>query len=123
MSIKARILFVEDHEDTRHLIALWLSMAGYEVETADSVVGGLELARGKSFDLYLLDSRFADGTGKELCERLREFDEITPIIFYSGETPEQLRKALECHAQNFVMKPELEALPQVIASTIEAAKV
>ena len=123
MSIKARILFVEDHEDTRQLIEMWLGMAGYAVETADSVAGGLELARGKSFDLYLLDSRFADGTGKELCERLREFDEVTPIIFYSGETPEQLRKALECHAQNFVMKPGLEALPRVITSAIEAAKV
>jgi DNA-binding response OmpR family regulator len=122
MPIKSRVLFVEDHEDTRQLVALWLGMAGYEVETADGVAGALELARDKSFDLYLLDSRFADGTGKELCERLREFDEVTPIVFYSGETPEQLRKALECHAQNFVMKPELDALPLVIASTIEAAK-
>lgn len=122
MSNKSRVLFVEDHDDTRQLVAMWLGMAGYEVETADGVTSALELARRKRFDLYLLDSRFADGSGRELCERLREFDEVTPIVFYSGETPEQLSKMLECKAQNFVMKPELEALPWVIASTIEAAK-
>jgi DNA-binding response OmpR family regulator len=122
MSRKSRVLFVEDHGDTRDLVSMWLAMAGYEVETADGVAAALELARGRSFDLYLLDSRFADGSGKELCERLREFDEETPIVFYSGETPERLRAMLECKAQNFVMKPELEALPRVIASTIAAAK-
>lgn len=122
MSTKSRVLFVEDHDDTRQLVSLWLGMAGYEVETAESVAGALELARGRDFDLYLLDSHFADGTGRELCERLREFDEVTPIVFYSGETPERLRAMLECQAQNFVMKPELEALPRVIASTIAAAK-
>ena len=122
MSEAPRILFVDDHEDTRYLITHLLGAQGYEVAAAQSVEEGLQLARAGGFDLYLLDSRFADGTGKELCERLREFDEVTPIVFYSGETPEQLRKALECHAQNFVMKPELDALPLVIASTIEAAK-
>lgn len=123
MLLKSRVLFVEDHDDTRQLVAMWLGMAGYEVETADSVAGALELARYNRFDLYLLDSRFADGSGKELCERLREFDVVTPIVFYSGETPERLRKMLECEAQGFVMKPELEVLPRVIAGAIEAAKV
>jgi DNA-binding response OmpR family regulator len=122
MSGKSRVLFVEDHGDTRDLVAMWLTVAGYEVETADGVAAALELARGRSFDLYLLDSRFADGSGRELCERLREFDGETPIVFYSGETPERLRAMLECKAQNFVMKPELEALPHVIAGTIAAAK-
>ena len=116
-----RILYVDDEEDMRQLIPIWLGSSGYEVMTADSAASGLRAARGAAFDLYLLDSRFADGTGIDLCEKIREFDPHTPIVFYSGETPEQLQKALGCHAQDFVRKPGLDLLPRAIAGAIRAA--
>ena len=112
MSQRPRILFVDDHEDTRFLITYLLGVAGYEVVAAQSVEEGLACARGGGFDLYLLDSRFADGSGAELCEGIREFDKATPIVFYSGDHPSRLKKALECDAQGFVLKPGLDALPR-----------
>ena len=111
MSDSPRILFVDDHEDTRFLITYLLGAWGYVVVAARSVEEGLVLARGGGFDLYLLDSRFADGSGSELCEGIREFDKATPIVFYSGDHPSRLSKALECDAQGFVLKPGLDALP------------
>jgi CheY-like chemotaxis protein len=118
---KPRILFVDDHEDTRLVIITWLGVLGYEVRAAESAVEGLKMARNESFDLYLLDSRFADGTGRELCEKLREFDPDTPIIFYSGESPQRLKDSMECDAQGYVVKPEFDALPKVIESALSAA--
>lgn len=118
---KPRILFVDDHEDTRVVIVTWLSVLGYEVRAADCGSEALRIAREERFDLYLLDSRFADGTGKELCEKLREFDPTTPIIFYSGETPARLKDAMECDAQGYVLKPEFDALPRVIEQALSAA--
>jgi CheY-like chemotaxis protein len=118
---KPRILFVDDHEDTRVVILTWLSVLGYEVRAAACAVEGLKMARDEQFDLYLLDSRFADGTGKELCEKLREFDSDTPIVFYSGETPQRLKDAMECDAQGYVIKPEFDALPRVIEQALSAA--
>ena len=112
MSKSPRILFVDDHEDTRFLISYLLGSWGYGVVAADSVEEGLALARGGGFDLYLLDSRFADGSGTELCESIREFDKDTPIVFYSGDHPSRLKKALDCDAQGFVLKPGLDALPR-----------
>ena len=111
MEQRTRILFVDDHDDTRALIAYLLGHWGYGVECARSVGEGLSLARRGGFDLYLLDSRFADGSGAELCEGIREFDKTTPIVFYSGDHPSRLKKALECDAQGFVLKPGLDALP------------
>lgn len=121
MSESPRILFVDDHEDTRFLITYLLNAWGYDVIGADSVGEGLALARGGSFDLYLLDSRFGDGSGTELCEGIREFDKETPIIFYSGDHPSRLKKALECDAQGFVLKPGFDALPRELERALGTA--
>jgi len=121
LSDSPRILFVDDHEDTRYLISYLLGAWGYGVEAAASVEEGLALARGGRFDLYLLDSRFADGSGTELCEGIREFDKETPIVFYSGDHPSRLKKALECDAQGFVLKPGFDALPRELERALGTA--
>lgn len=121
MSQSPRILFVDDHEDTRFLISYLLNSWGYEVVAAKSIDEGLALARTKNFNLYLLDSRFADGSGTELCEGIRAFDKETPIVFYSGDHPSRLKKALECDAQGFVLKPGLDALPRELERALTAA--
>jgi CheY-like chemotaxis protein len=118
---RPRILFVDDHEDTRTIVATLLGMDGYEVTASDSVADGLKQARAQTFDLYLLDSRFADGSGKELCEKLRDFDPHTPIIFYTGDHPKRIQEETSCDVQGYVMKPYLDALPQIIKHALRAA--
>jgi two-component system, NtrC family, response regulator AtoC len=81
---KARILHVDDHQDTRLMMAALLQDCGYGVLTAGSVAEGLELAKEIRFDLYILDVRLPDGTGVELCQKLREFDAQVPILYYSA---------------------------------------
>ncbi|HYY57772.1 MAG TPA: response regulator [Pyrinomonadaceae bacterium] len=114
LNTPSRILFIDDHADTCYMVKAWLGLANYEVATAQSMARGLQLARSEPFDLYLLDTRLPDGSGRELCEKIREFDRTTPIIFYSGDAPDQLDSALECGAQDYVMKPELDGLQKAI---------
>ncbi len=120
MSDSVRILFVDDHEDTRFLISHLLGALGSEVAAAKSVEEGLSMARRGGYDLYLLDSRFADGSGADLCEGIREFDKVTPIVFYSGDHPSRLEKSLECDAQGFVLKPGFDALPRELERALSA---
>lgn len=115
-----RILFVDDHEDTRFLVTTWLGTLGYQVTATDSVSQGLKLASSEPFDLYLLDSRLADGDGKDLCEKIREFDELTPIVFYAGDIRERVMADSDCETQGFVMKPEIDNLPLIIGSALKA---
>jgi DNA-binding response OmpR family regulator len=117
---KPRILFVDDHEDTRTLVIAWLGMLGYEVTATNSVAEGLKLAMSESFDLYLLDSRLADGEGKDLCEKIRETDERTPIVFYAGDIRERVMAGSDCEPQGFVIKPEIDNLPQIIGNALNA---
>ena len=121
--VSPRILFVDDHDDTRFMVKVWLTQFNYEVATAESMASGIHLAQSESFDLYVFDTRLPDGSGIELCEKIREFDPATPIIFYSGDTPERLRSILTYGAQDYVMKPELDGLQKAIfraMNTIQA---
>ena len=113
-----RILSVDDHEDTLQMLQAMLGARGCRVTRASSVFEGLKLAEAEEFDLFLLDFKFPDGTGKELCERIREFDRETPILFFSGSHPALHQEALACGAQGFVMKPDFDALRREVSRAL-----
>lgn len=102
---KPKILFVEDHDDTRDLIALLLE-SHYDVATASSVQDSLKLIRSCNFSLFIFDSWLLDGSGIDLCKQVREFDPCTPILFYSAAAYEiDKTLALEAGAQAYLVKP------------------
>jgi DNA-binding response OmpR family regulator len=121
---KPRILFVEDHDDTRDLISLVLQQSDYEVAAAATIRDTLKLARGGNFNLFIFDSWLADGSGIDLCKQVREFDCRTPILFYSGVAHEKdIRSALNAGAQGYLVKPvEVPKLLQAVADLLTASE-
>jgi DNA-binding response OmpR family regulator len=122
---KRRILFVEDDEDSHELVGLMLTE--YQLVFAGDFANGLRLARQGYFDLYILDNWLPDGSGIELCRRIREFDPHTPILFYSAAAyGRDVQEALLAGAQIYVTKPsdldELKwAAARLVAVTRKAA--
>lgn len=101
-----RVLYIEDHEDTRELVTLLLNQRSYEVVTGTTIESGIALALAQKFDLYLLDSWLPDGSGLDLCQRIREFDKTTPILFFSAAAyASDHEKALRSGAQAYLIKP------------------
>ena len=110
-SVKCRILYVDDHEDTSFMLMHLLGLSDYEVVPALSMSGALELIKEEKFDLYVLDKRLPDGSGLELCRRLNEATPGVPIIFYSGDAYELHRQqGLAAGADAYVIKPDIEGL-------------
>jgi DNA-binding response OmpR family regulator len=102
----ARVLYIEDHEDTRDLVTLVLEQKSFEVVTGATIESGVALAGSQHFDLYLLDSWLPDGSGLDLCRQIREFDKATPILFYSAAAYEIDRaEAMSSGAQAYLIKP------------------
>jgi CheY-like chemotaxis protein len=67
---------------------------------------GLALATSGRFDLYLLDTAFADGSGIELARRIRAFDPETPPVFYSAKAfPAEVQEAMETGADAYITQP------------------
>lgn len=117
-----RVLYIEDHEDTRELVTLVLQQKRYEVVTGSTIQSGVTLAGSQDFDLYLLDSWLPDGSGLELCKRIREFDKATPILFYSAAAYEIDRaEAIKSGAQAYLIKPSHPSeLCSLVTSLIES---
>lgn len=117
-----RVLYIEDHEDTRELVALVLEQRLIEVVTGSTIKSGVALASSQKFDLYLLDSWLPDGSGLELCRKIREFDKATPILFYSAAAYEIDRaQAIQSGAQAYLIKPSHPSeLCSLVTSLIES---
>jgi two-component system, sensor histidine kinase and response regulator len=102
-----RILFVDDHQDTCEMVQFLFRTADIAVDVALSFTEGCHKAQTHRYDLILLDYRFADGDGDELCRCIRQFDEQIPILFYSAEAhKEKIQQALAAGAQDYLLKPE-----------------
>ena len=102
-----RVLCAEPHEDTCSLITLLLERQGHEVVSAKTVREAVEVAGKESFDLYMLDDDYIDGTAIELCRRLRELTPETPILFFSSRAFTRDReRAIEAGAQIYLTKPD-----------------
>jgi two-component system KDP operon response regulator KdpE len=118
-----RVLYAEDNQDSCFMVSTMCELAGIEVVTTKTVAEAWRLAQSEHFDLYLLDSRFPDGDGLELCRRLREYAQHTPIIIYSGNAYEaDKKKGLAAGANNYLTKPYLDDIAVTIKQTIEQTK-
>jgi len=121
---RRKILFVEDHDDTRDLFSIVLDQSNYEVVTSANMAGALTLAETGTFDLFVLDSLLEDGTGLELCKRIRLIDHSTPILFYSALAYEKDRnEAINSGAQRYLVKPvDIPLLCNTVAEMLRVAE-
>ncbi|MFN2406859.1 MAG: response regulator transcription factor [Pyrinomonadaceae bacterium] len=119
-----RILYIEDHADTRELVTLLLAQKSYEVITGSTIASGVSLASAGEFDLYLLDSWLPDGSGLDLCQQIRQFDKTTPILFYSAAAyAADHDQALKRGAQAYLVKPSQPSeLCDMVTDLIEASR-
>jgi two-component system, OmpR family, copper resistance phosphate regulon response regulator CusR len=101
-----KILVVEDEVKVSEVLKRGLVEAGYEVSTAFDGESGLGLALSNKFDLILLDINLPKLNGLELCKRLREKDEVTPVLMLTAlGMSDDIVSGLEAGADDYLPKP------------------
>jgi signal transduction histidine kinase len=75
----AKILLVEDHEDSAAALRRALERRGFEVQMAHCVEVGVETFHREAFDLLICDIGLPDGTGVDLITRLRKTSPVRGI--------------------------------------------
>jgi DNA-binding response OmpR family regulator len=101
-----RILLVEDEDKLAKFVQLELSYEGYDVEVANDGLTGLMTARDKDPDLIILDWMMPGLTGVEVCRRLRQTGNQTPIILLTAKDEVKDRvEGLDAGADDYVVKP------------------
>lgn len=100
-----KILIVEDEENIRELIRLYLEREGFEVSEAPNGVEGLKKWKAENPDMLLLDVMMPLMDGWEVCRTIREESSV-PIIMLTakGETSDRV-SGLEMGADDYIVKP------------------
>ena len=103
---KKRILCAEPHEDTCLMLSFALEREGHEVRAAQTLADSLRLAEDESFDLYMVNDGYPDGTNIELCEQLHRLYPRVPILLFSSAAFEHDRqRGMAAGAQAYLTKP------------------
>ena len=101
----AGVLIVEDDASIAQFVAASLSASGLRPVTATTAHQGLEEARSRPPQLFIVDLGLPDMDGVELIARLRERG-TTPILVLSARIQEaQKIAALDAGADDYLTKP------------------
>jgi two-component system, OmpR family, alkaline phosphatase synthesis response regulator PhoP len=100
------ILLVEDDIQIANLLSLHFHEPYYQVTTCHKGEAALEKVSASSYDLFILDIMLPDMSGIEVCRRIRQQDNLTPILMLSSLADESDKVlALEIGADDYVTKP------------------
>ena len=115
-----RLLLVEDHDDTREVLARLLSRRGYEVEAARNAREARARFREKTFDLLISDIALPDATGCELLAELNAKCGLRGIAMSGFGTDTDLAQSKEAGFLEHLIKPiDAKALDAAIQRALE----
>ena len=103
---KQRILLVEDEPDLVRGLTDVLEFEGFEVVNHMEGRPGVREMRERGADLVILDLMLPDINGYQVCEEIRTFNQVVPIIILTarGQELDKIR-GLEAGADDYVTKP------------------
>ncbi len=101
-----KILVIEDEVKVSEVLKRGLAEEGYDVAVAFDGESGLNMATSDKHDLILLDINLPRMSGLELCKRLRENDEATPVLMLTAlGMSDDIVTGLEAGADDYLPKP------------------
>ncbi len=100
------ILIVEDEDGILQFLKQGLEEENYQISTANNGLDGYNLFNSEKIDLVLLDWMLPKMTGLEVCQKIRETNSKTPIIFLTAkDTVQETVEGLKAGANDYIKKP------------------
>ena len=101
----ASVLVVDDEEDIRELVGIYIKNEGYQVYKAANGKDALDIIDNMSIDITILDVMMADMDGITLCMEIRKKSNI-PIIMLSAKDQDMDKViGLSAGADDYLAKP------------------
>lgn len=99
------VLIIDDEEDMRNLVQMYLENSGFSCVHAANGVEGLRKLQEHPFDLVILDIMMPYEDGFAVCGKIRAFSQL-PIIFLSAKGEEWDKvKGLQLGGDDYIVKP------------------
>jgi len=118
-SMPGKILIVEDHQDSREILAIQLRLMSYEVIEAVDGQEGTEKAQAENPNLIIMDLGLPGIDGIETTVRLKQNPKTShiPVIALTAWQEQDYKdKALQAGMAGFLTKP---SPPKVIKEVIQ----
>ena len=120
---RRRILVIDDRQENRRLFIDILKPLGFEVDSAENGLEGLEKMRQQQPDLAIVDIAMPGMDGYEFLQYLRcdiALKTSKAIVSSASVAQEDCQRALEAGADDFLPKPiDIPALLRCLASHLE----
>jgi len=101
-----KVLIIEDDKDIADLIAIHIADLGFEIDKTFDGKEGLLKALNNVYKIILLDIRLPGLDGMEICKKIRQEKNRTPILMVTSKS-EEIDKiiGLEIGADDYITKP------------------
>lgn len=100
-----RILVVEDDIMLNSGLCYNLELDDYQAASAHDTAVALEKIKGERFDLIVLDVNLPDGSGFDLCKKIKAIQEV-PVVFLTARDLEaDVMEGFELGADDYITKP------------------
>lgn len=102
-----KLLLLEDDISLIDGLNYSLKKNGFDIDVVRTVEEAKQhLTQIEKYDLLVLDVTLPDGTGFEVCERVRKQNAQIPIIFLTASDEEvNVIRGLDCGGDDYVTKP------------------
>jgi CheY-like chemotaxis protein len=116
------ILLVEDFDDTRLMMKMWLVKKGYRVIEAETGEEAITIAKREHPDLIIMDMMMPGMNGLDATHQIRQYQSLrrTPIVAVSAYGADEYRRiAIEAGCDEYVSTPfEPRELAELIRSLL-----
>ena len=104
------ILIVDDHEDTRYVLARMLRFEGYEAVAVSSADEALAFLASSKPSLVILDYNMPSVDGLTLFSQIRKDPRLNdvPVIMFSASGGDLKEKSLRAGVNAFIVKASLD---------------
>jgi two-component system, OmpR family, KDP operon response regulator KdpE len=120
-----KVLIIDDDPDILEIVSLVFTVNwhDWQVATATTGEGGLDLIESEHPDVVLLDVRLPDVDGFEVCRQIRSFSDVPILMLTARDSEADKVRGLELGADDYLTKPfsHLELLARVRAVLRRAA--
>jgi DNA-binding response OmpR family regulator len=121
-----KILFVDDEDDWRYMVAVYLKDSGYEVISAATAAEALRQAEKITPNLMVVDLNLGNESGLPLMKLLKQKHPQVPILLYTGMDLDQegvqalLREGADQYLRKGTMGEMVQAIQAAAGGTPQA---
>jgi len=103
-----KALVVDDGQLNRTFIKTFLVTKGYEVDTAEDGLEGLNSAKENSYDLIFSDIEMPNMNGLEFLKNIKQeikYKNVPIVMLSTLDKPEVIDRAMKMGATHYMVKP------------------